>query len=78
MKYLSVWLILLLTGCESITPYVAYEHKSDPSVHGDGWDYGCTGVKYDERLSVKTGYCWSVRGGGMAEVRVEYNLFGRE
>jgi hypothetical protein len=61
-----------------MTPYVAYEHKSDPAVHGDGWDYGCGGVKYAERLSVKAGYCWDVRGGGLAEVRVEYDLFGRE
>jgi hypothetical protein len=68
---------LLLSGCGT-TPYVAYEHKSDPGIEGDGWDLGCGGLKYRGRLSAKAGYCWNARGGNMLEARVEYDLFGEQ
>ena len=75
---LGLIVLVLLAGCESMTPYVAAEHKSDPSIANDGMDLACAGAKYRERLTVKAGYCWNVRGGGLAEVRVEYDLMRRE
>ena len=39
MRYL---ILLLLTGC---TPFIGYEHLSQPNVKGDGYDLICLGVE---------------------------------
>ena len=67
---------IFLSGCQSLTPYVAYEHRDVSPLDGgdDAWDLGCAGVKYVSRLEVKAGYCYNARGGNMLEARVEYDL----
>ena len=63
-------ILLLLNGC---SVYVAAEHKSDPGIEGDGNDYACAGGKLrHEGWTAKGGYCKDVRGGGVAEARLEY------
>ncbi len=65
-----ILLLLFLSGC---SVYLAAEHKSDPGIERDGWDMGCAGGKLRrEGLTAKAGYCKDVRGGGMAEARIEY------
>ncbi len=71
-------LAMLLTGCSSLTPYVAVRHLSDPGIDGDGWDIGCGGIKRRGQLEIKAGYCWNARGGNMLEASIEYELFGRK
>jgi len=70
---LIVGILAALSGC---TPYLAYDHASDPGIRGDGWDLACIGGKayIDSRMTAKAGWCQNVRGGNMAEIRVEYDL----
>lgn len=70
-----IWIVilLLLSGCEHVTPYTALDHMSDPKVSDDGYTWACAGLKTKHRLSVTGGYCWDVRGNwNVAEARVEY------
>jgi len=73
-----LFFVIILSGCanQDVTPYVAARHQSDPQLHNDGRDLGCIGMKKRGQLSVKGGYCWDVEGDNMAEVEVEYDLFG--
>ena len=68
---MRILILLLLSGC---VPYIAAEHKSDPGIKGDGYDLGCFGLKQRGQLELKAGYCKNVRGGGLVELRVEYEL----
>ena len=62
----------LLTGC---TPFVGYQHLSDPGIESDGYDLACVGAKYRSgRLMTKGAWCENVRGGGMVSAAIEYDL----
>ncbi len=50
-------LLLVLSGC-AIAPVVSYEHVSDPSVSGDGFDLVCGGAKARENdFTAALAYC---------------------
>jgi hypothetical protein len=73
-----IWIILLLllTGCESLTPYTAAEHKSNPHINDDGFNWICAGGKARGQLSAKLGYCWEIGAGNnwnVIEARIEYD-----
>ena len=44
MRYLMFVLIYLLSGC---TPFIGYEHLSQPNVKGDGYDLICVGGEFE-------------------------------
>ena len=71
-------MLVILAGCETITPYVAYRHQSDPRLDRDGRDLACTGLKKAGRLSFKAGWCLDVEGDDMAELEFEYELRGTD
>ena len=73
-------IFLALAACQSLTPYVAYEHRDVSPMNGDdmGWDLGCAGIKYVGPVEAKAGWCYNVRGGDMLEARVEYNFIRRD
>ena len=70
-------LVVLLAGCEHVTPYVAVDHMSDPREQDDGYTWGCAGIKTRHQLSVTGGYCWDIQGThwNVAELRIEYDLW---
>ncbi len=74
-----ILLLLLLSGCGS-TPYVAVRHIDATPAQGgnDAWDVGCVGIKSRDRLNFKVDWCKNIRGGQLAEISIEYELFGRE
>ncbi len=74
MKILLV--ILSLTGCANITPYVAIKHVDATPAQGghDAWDLGCIGVKKRGQLTLKTAWCENIRGGGLIELSIEYDI----
>lgn len=76
MRWLVWCALLILAGCSSLTPYVALRHQSDPGLKQDGRDLGCAGIKKRGRLSVKGGWCYDIEGDDMAELEIEYELFG--
>jgi len=52
---LFVGSMFLMAGC---TPFVAYEHLSQPNVNDDGYDLGCFGVEHDRgRLGLEGAIC---------------------
>lgn len=68
-------LAILFAGC-SFTPYVSYQHLSQPDVKGDGYDLGCVGAERSEgRYRIDGGVCQNIRGGTFARVDARV-LFG--
>ena len=76
MKYIA--LILILSGCSSLTPYAAIRHQSNPQISNDGQDTICGGIKKPGRLSIKAGYCYGYlnESRNVAEVDIEYEFRG--
>ena len=67
---------LLLSGC---TPFVSYQHLSDPRVDDDAYDMGCVGLKqYEGRLTAKASACHDAhRSDWLAHVEIEFDLIER-
>jgi hypothetical protein len=68
---------LFSSGC---TPFVSYQHLSDPQVSDDGYDMGCMGLKhYEGRFTAKASACHDVhRSDWLAHVELEYDLIRRK
>ena len=74
-RLIALSLVLALSACSSMTPYLSARHQSDPSISDDGYDLGCGGVKWRGQFSVKVGGCKNIRGGEVAEFEIEYEVF---
>lgn len=75
MRTIVALLALTLAACETITPYVAGRHESDPNVSNDGSNFACGGVKAGAQLSVRVGWCNHVNGDqDQAEIDIEYEF----
>ena len=67
MKYLP---LLLLTAC---SPFVEYEHLSDPRVRGDGYDLFCGGMELEYReVRAGGGICQNLHGGQFVKLNVRW------
>ncbi len=66
--------MLLLSGCESLTPIISAKHISDPSIDNDGYDLVCAGAKTKKRLSLKGSWCKNIRGGDLIDIEIEYEF----
>ena len=68
--------LLMLGGC---TPFVGYQHLSQPFVNDRGIDLMCFGVKhYETRWLLKATACKNWHGGNMTTVSIEYDLVERD
>ena len=56
-EFTVVAMLLLLSACETPSPYVGYTHLSDPDVPGDGYDLVCVGLKTEKVVEVSASYC---------------------
>lgn len=78
MKMVSLILLscFMTASCSSLTPYVAARHQSDPALANDGRDLGCAGIKRRGQLTLKVGWCRDADSENIAEIDIEYDLFG--
>ena len=59
----------------SCTPFVSYQHLSDPNIGDVGYDLACLGgKKRSDRLLVSTAWCKNKHGGSIVNLAVEYDL----
>lgn len=69
-------LLIFLCGC---TPYLGYRHVDATPAQGgdDAWDLACGGLKAsDGRWHGRFEGCKNIRGGGLLEIGVDYDLIG--
>lgn len=64
-------LILLLAGC---TPFVEYEHLSDPRIKDDGYDLICGGGETGDQLTASVGICHNIspNKGEYVKINIRY------
>ena len=62
-------LLLLLSGC---TPFVGYEHLSQPNVSNDGYDLICGGVELQKgRYRADAAICENLAGASGTYAKLE-------
>lgn len=66
-------IFLLLTGC---SPFVEYEHLSDPRISNDGYDLICGGAEGGDRLSASVAACHNMapEKGEFIKINIRYRL----
>lgn len=70
---MRILILLFLTGC---SPFVEYEHLSDPRIDNDGYDLICGGNEGGDRLSASVALCHNMapEKGEFVKINVKYVL----
>ena len=66
-------LFLLLSGCGT-TPFVEWDHISDPRLDNDGLDLVCGGTSVGGKLSASVAVCKDLWGGELIKTQVRYEI----
>ena len=71
----AIRLLAAVAIMSSCTPFVSYQHLSDPNIGDVGYDLACLGgKKRSDRLLVSTAWCKNLYGGSIVNIAVEYDL----
>lgn len=75
MRLAALLLMLSLSGC--VTPYLGYQHISNPNVDGDGLDLICGGVKHQyKQLETRGSWCQKLHYDQVIQLEVNIDLLG--